>query len=628
MVFTSRNRPLTPNTRSPATNERPLPRSNTTERTTDTEAPSSLLGRTSRFVRNNERAAGAILLGTAGLGALTGCATSGAMARTIDTPTNNEQTPEALWNDYQTKVKALETKASEDGTSHADLLEARRSLYTEYVANGGTIGIEADTDGDGINLAKEILFGTSDNAIDSDGDKMSDAYELSVGLDPADKQLTAKADIDGWTHGYIPMSKNPMIEKRGMLFYDMLIKDRTGEDPGMRFIEGRSAMDGGHYFLSSTLDEADAEMTTGKDFNGDGVLTPGVKWDFLKPTSGEARFDRDGKTDETLDVGWWGHCNDVAVAGIKFQEPTQPVTFPLSQPFDVFEVEATTGTYQAHSVTKGDTHTDIELISGQTIRLPNADVLSQTKDTITEITFSPDQIKELLSELVHRGAKGGSEFIGSRYYGRDATIELKDGSTVKGGLVSSLHDRSTTTTGSHTTATDFTKDVTARVFDFETKKWESKTFKAEDIASIRAENKRDVAPIKFHETMLKWIGSEKAAGVMDKDAGSHVWNYSFDRYELTTKDSETDANAVDYEMKVYFVGNNYPTTYNYSITYDDGVPTSGTWADSSPNPDFFWRHRGDHTAYDHNSGRATPINYDTVMELYEASIKAPTTSEN
>ena len=75
MVFTSRNRPLTPNTRTPATNEHPLPHSNTTERATDTEAPSSLLGRMSRFVRNNERAAGAILLGTAGLGALTGCAT-------------------------------------------------------------------------------------------------------------------------------------------------------------------------------------------------------------------------------------------------------------------------------------------------------------------------------------------------------------------------------------------------------------------------------------------------------------------------------------------------------------------------------------------------------------------------
>lgn len=580
------------------------------------EAPKTLWGRVTRFFKDHDRAVATVLLGASVLPAMTGCATS-AMAMRTDT-TATPQTPEQKFAAFEAKIAELDAKKGE--MSYTDLVKARQQIYKDYVAGGGTIGVDTDVDNDGLNLAKEMLFGTSDAKIDSDGDKMSDAYEVSKGFDPSDAQLSAKADVEGWLHGYIPMSGNPMIEGNGLLFYDMLMKDRTGKDPAMRHIEGRSAYNGGHYFLSSTLSEKDAEMTTGYDFNGDGVLTPGVEWDFLKPGVGDARFGKDGNTDTTLSVGWWGHCNDVATAGIQFNEPKHPVTFKLNQSFERMTVSTTKGTFHAEKVTPGATHTDIKLLSGQTVRLANADITSTKTDTFDEVTFSPTQIKELLSEMVHRGTTQGTEFIGSRFYGREGSIKLNDGSTVTGGITSSLDDRADVTGGAQAVAKNFTKDVTARVFNFESGKFETKTFKAEDIKEIRTENKRDVAPVTFHETMLKWIGSDGKAGVMDKDSGPHVWNYSFDRYEMTATESDNDADTMNYEMKVYFVGNSYPTTYNYSISYEDGVPTGGKWDTSSPNPDFFWKHNGDHTGYDHSAGsKATPIKYDVVMELYKKS---------
>ena len=70
--------------------------------------------------------------------------------------------------------------------------------------------------------------------------------------------------------------------------------------------------------------------------------------------------------------------------------------------------------------------------------------------------------------------------------------------------------------------------------------------------------------------MLKWLGSEGTAGVMDKDAGPHVWNYAFDRYELKTETDEEDPNTVHYDMDVFFVGSTSGKKYSYSITYENG----------------------------------------------------------
>jgi len=550
-----------------------------------------------------------------------GCATSSMAAPVeIDNVVTEDQ---AKWQDFQTKVAELESKA--DTMSYTELVSARNELYSNYVQNGGTIGLDTDADNDGLDLAMETLFKTSDAKMDSDGDKMSDGYELHKGFNPADVQNKATANVESWTHNYIPMSRNPMIEKDGMLMYDLLIKDRTGVDPEMRHIEGRSAMDSGHYFLSSTLDEANAELTAAKDFNGDGVLTPGVKHDFLKPSGGESTWGRDGKTDETLSVGWWGHCNDVATAGINFKKPTKMVEYELSQPFTRYTVSSSHGTFHAEKVDKGDTHTDIHLLSGQTVRLKNDDIHNTESKEITKITFSPTQVKELLSELVHRGSAEGTDWVGSRYNGREATIKLKDGTTLRGTITTDINASAEDVTGTkHITAENFTKDISARIYNRDTKTYETREIKAEDIKSVSAENKRDVAPILFHETMMKWIGSEGRAGVMDKDSGPHVWNYSFDKYEFSSKERADDPNTVDFNMDVRFSGNSSNTKYSYSITYEDGKPVSGEWDEHSPNPDFFWRDRGGPEAFNHNNtSRATPIDFDTIMEIYNKSIDAP-----
>jgi hypothetical protein len=579
----------------------------------------TLMGRIGSLFRSHDRPVAGVMLGATAMPMLMGFTSVASAAET--SVFTREMTPEQRFEVF--KQKLAEINAKKDTVPYSDLVKARDALYLDYARCASCPGMAVDQDRDGVNLAKEMLFGSDDKKVDTDSDGMSDRFEIEKGLDPADAQAKGTTDVKTWTHGYIPMSKNPMIEGYTLLYYDLLMRDATGTDPASRHIEGKSALEGGHYFLSTTLDEKDAEMTSGKDFNGDGVLTPGVKHDFLSPGIGDADFGPDGKTETTLSVGWWGHCNDVATAGINFREPTKDVKVTLASPYTVYLVETKHGEFKAESVKKGLTHTNIKLISGQTVRLANADVTKVEKNEIKELTFTPTMLKELASELAHRGSKDGTDWIGSRFYGRPATIELADGTVLRGGVTSPLDDRAKVTEGGWTTATGFTKDVTVQVFDQEQGSYVTKTYKPSELKKIYAENARDVNPVEFHTTMLKWLGSEKKAGVMDKDSGPHVWNYSFDRYDYEHKARADDPNTFDYTMKVYFVGNSYPTTYEYSITYENGQPKASKWSDSSPNPDFFWRDRGGVEAYDHDHGDdATPLNYDKVMELLNKSYAA------
>ena len=71
--------------------------------------------------------------------------------------------------------------------------------------------------------------------------------------------------------------------------FDDLMKARGNEDgakaleferkPALNWLVGDR--DKGHYIPKSQLKEANAEMTTGVDFDGDGKITEGVKVDFL-----------------------------------------------------------------------------------------------------------------------------------------------------------------------------------------------------------------------------------------------------------------------------------------------------------------------------------------------------------
>ena len=114
---------------------------------------------------------------------------------------------------------------------------------------------------------------------------------------------------------------------------------------------------------------------------------------------------------------------------------------------------------------------------------------------------------------------------------------------------------------------------------------------------------------------------------MDKDPGPHVWNYAFDRYKITKDDVRaSDPHTHDYSMDVFFAGNSWPSTYTYSITYDDaGNPVHSRWEDNSSNPDFLWRDRGGAEGYDHSvpAGRTqTNLEYKMVMELLNKSYAA------
>ena len=588
-----------------------------THRADATPAPTggSLLERMTRFIRKHDKAVSAVVLGASALVGLPGCVSAQALAH-VASPGAPIEVSAPAWAEFQ--AKAADLAAKKGSMPYTELAAKRDALHREYAGRLGSVGAAtADADRDGVSAARELLFGAKDTAIDSDKDGLGDGFEIARGLDPADAQGTGGAKNASWTHGYIPMANNPMIEGLSLSAYDAWMKQQTGVDPKVRYGEGRSGIDNGRYFLSSELDESNAELTATKDFDGDGVLTPGVKADFLKPTTGDALLQRDGRTNTKLSVGWWGQCNAVATAGINFREPKEPVTITLETPLVVYDVQTQHGRFQAESVTKGDTHTDIKLVSGQTVRLPNADVASQEKKTISEFTFTPSMLKELASNLALRGSKHGTEYVGTRFYGRDGFVELKSGETIRGRVTSSLEDRGAVEAGNGMVRlTNPTKDVTVNVLDFATGEITLKTFKPEDVKSVTAENARDVAPVEFHTTMLKWLGSDGKAAVMDRDAGPHVWNYAFDRYTYKAVPRADDPRTIDFTMDVYFAHNaSWPTTYSYALEFDAlGNPVAGQWAEGSPNPDFFWRERGGVEGFDHNNGRGQ-LDYGAVNKL-------------
>lgn len=560
---------------------------------------------------------------------VTGCASTGSMAPPTVTPgPDAERSVERARAEAPPAFRTLEAKASalnarRANEPHAKLSQEREALYREY-ARTERYGLDVDHDRDKLNLVREILYGTSDARADSDGDGSHDGYEVERGLDPASPQLQGAAEAKGWAHDYIPYSNNPMIEENTMLFYDLWVKQRTGVDPQLRYEEGASGLYGGDYFLASLLDERNAELTAAHDFDGNGVLEPGITWDFLKPTAHEPVFGTDGRTDTQLDVGWFGHCDPVAAAGILFREPKAAVELPLDRPMTIHRVSSSHGQFKAEWIRPGPTHTEFKLLSGQVVRLPNASITSTSAERIEKLGFEPRMLKELAAELVRRGSKEGTDWVGHRLQGEDATITLWSGETVRGQLTTELRGNARTVEeqDGRLRATKLTSPLGVRVWNASAGRHEARSIEPHQIRSVDAENRRDVPPIEFHETMLRWVGSDRKAAVMDKDSGPHVWNYSFDGYELRAERRADAPATVDYTMWVAFSGGG-GISYSYSISYEGGEPVRGEWAHGSPNPDFFWRYRGAVEAFDHtNTGGATGLDFRTVMDLLKRSYAA------
>jgi hypothetical protein len=593
-----------------------MPRTNRADATPST-AGGSLLQRMTHFLRTQDKAVSAVVLGASALLSLPSSVSAYPLVH-VASPGAPIETRAPAWAEFQ--GKAADLSAKKGSMPYTELAAKRDALYREYAGRLGSVpAATADRDRDGVNAARETLFGSKDTAVDSDEDRLGDAFEIARGLDPADAQSTGGAKNASWTHGYIPMANNPMIRSLSLSAYDMWMKQETGVDPKVRYAEGRSGIDGGRYFLAGALDENDAEFTTARDFNGDGVLTPGVKADFLTPSAVEPRLEPDGKLGTKLDVIWWGQCNAVSAAGINFREPKESVTVRFRTPLVVEDVQTRYGAFTAESVQRGRAYTDIKLVSGQTIRLPNADVQSQQERSLESFTFTPSDLKELAATLAGRGAKSGTEYVGTRFYGRDAFVELTSGETVRGKVLSSLEGLGALEQNDGLVRlTNPTQAIVVQVLDFATGDVVRKTFTPRQVKSVTAENPRDVNPIDFHTTMLKWLGSDGTAGVMDKDAEHHVWNYAFDRYTYEATPRPNAQDTIDVTMNVFFP-EGPSTTYRYSIQFDAlGNPVAGKWATESPNPDFLWRERGGVEGFNHQNGPGK-LDFDAVMKLLNRS---------
>ena len=208
------------------------------------------------------------------------------------------------------------------------------------------------------------------------------------------EKVTIEATRKPWTTTYWPMAGNGndvgsassnLWAKDGALSkFDSLLKARGGAE-GARGFELKPNLnwlinkESGHYIPSSSLSETDAERTTGVDFNNNGKIDADVKWDFI---DSNGQFGKDGKTEGTMSVGWWGSCDKVARAGILFEEPKKDVT-------------------------------------------------------LNGVTFTTQDIKGLLTVLADSQG-GGSDFVGNRYDANPDTVTLKNGQQLKGTITSDV----------------------------------------------------------------------------------------------------------------------------------------------------------------------------------------------
>ena len=525
--------------------------------------------------------------------------------------------------------------------------EAAFKLFSEY---GGRLKALADgVDPRKVDEAADALLEAGRNSPargyddkDTDFDTVSDLAEAARGRDPSTFDVRDEEVGKIWSTTYWPMAgsggtdqdgspSSHLWAKQGPLAkIDTLLKSRGMEDqakaleferkPALNWLVGDR--DKGHMINNANLREDDAEMTTGVDFDGDGKLTPGVKVDFLdadgnlaavknrnqlipkatidgdvvevrreritsddgdisfkffnKATGDELSAEElksvfyanpvsgDGKADKTLNVGWWGSCDKVALAGVLFKEPIK----------DSVEVDG--------------------------------------------VKFTKQDMLGLLTVIADSQAMG-TDFVGHRYDSKPDILVTKDGRQLYGKFEGkdSAGNKITEDTfrggdamwrwdGDYMVLSQPYKDDPERELSFREADGTLTTIKAKDIEHMAREDSKDISPIEFHSTILKWL-SEGRAAAMDKDAGDHVWNYSFHGATLQSAkelkgDSRPkdpghngkvgdDTRIVEFDMEVRFGNSTVGTDYKYWLEFDNaGKPVNGGW--ESKNPDFLWRPAG------------------------------------
>ncbi|MGC9060557.1 MAG: hypothetical protein ACP5JR_04920, partial [Thermoplasmata archaeon] len=140
-------------------------------------------------------------------------------------------------------------------------------------------------------------------------------------------------------------------------------------------------------------------------------------------------------------------------------------------------------------------------------------------------------------------------------------------------------------------------------------------------------NVQDVFPKDFHITLLKWIGTQKKAVVMDIVATEEVWNYPAYKYVMSATNDTTDTSKKHFTVTVWFaddgVSKDYVGTKSFTITYKYWLKFSvngiidGAWeggsentnANSQAHPDFIWHPSGPGVDW------GCPLQYAIVKEI-------------
>ncbi len=404
------------------------------------------------------------------------------------------------------------------------------------------------------------------------------------------ERVTTEASRKPWTTTYWPMagsgndvgsaSSNLWAKGGALEKFDGLLKAR-GKAEGARGFELKPALnwlvnkETGHYIPESNLMETDAERTTGVDFNNNGKIDADVKWDFI---DSRGNFGKDGKTEGSMSVGWWGSCDKVARAGILFEEPKKDVT-------------------------------------------------------LNGVTFTAQDIKGLLTVLADSQG-GGSDFVGNRYDGNPDYITLKNGQTVRGEVLTAVDFNKGTRRQEdwQINSANLPDEVKVKLMD-----GTEKTYKKSELSFVARESQVD-DPVLMHETIGNWLKSGRPA-VMDKDSGEHVWNYNFYKADDTLyKNGLKPSWATDdmlknghngpagdgkitwVERQVFLGGGGGSETYRYWLEEKNGKFVNGGYAPGSPNPDFLWRPQTE-AAFTGRNERNPFVDPKLVKELYEASIR-------
>ena len=258
-----------------------------------------------------------------------------------------------------------------------------------------------------------------------------------------------------------------------------------------------------------------------------------------------------------MSVGWWGSCDKVALAGVLFKEPLKD------------EVE------------------------------------------IDGVTFKKQDMLGLLT-VIADSQTTGTDFVGSRYDDRPDILVTKDGTQLTGKFVGVKDEtfrggeKMWRWDGDYMVLSDPFKADPDRAFTFRELDGTERTVKASEIQHMAREDEQDISPLEFHSTMLSWL-SEGRGAAMDRDSGSHVWNYNFHGAKLkAAKELSGDARpdkaghngpvgkdtkVVEFEMDVQFGESSWPREYSYWLEFDkNGKAINGGW--NSDNPDFLWRPSG------------------------------------